>query len=217
MIMSRASLVATWRAGRAFATLLALLLLPLLAACGGGTTSADNSGDITPPLPTVVVPQGWATYSNTTYHYSFEYPANWFMADKSATLDYVEVYNFDPTQLDNVEDVPPPPYDKLELDAYANPNSLDIDSFYNSYQQTDTTTPPASSKVVTSITVNGQKALQVLQKPVQWADGQIQYPSMTYFVPSGDTVFILNELYATNNQPSAVFAHMLSSLKLNVK
>src|SRR5262249_32951895 len=91
----------------------------LLAGCGGGSEHCGG-GDRTPRDSTPVAPAGWKTYTNAMYHYSLEYPANWFPDDTSGTSDYLNIYNYDPQKVSDPEDIPPPPYNKLEIDAFAN-------------------------------------------------------------------------------------------------
>src|SRR5262245_4999108 len=103
-----------WSAG--WPTLLALLatLLLALAACGNATPSGMPS-DSAGPDATPIAASGWKTYSNTAHHYAIDYPANWFLDDTTATADYQEIYNFDPNELQNAEDMPPPPYNKYSI------------------------------------------------------------------------------------------------------
>jgi hypothetical protein len=202
---------ASWLAFPALLALTSMMLV--LAACGAATPSGMPS-DTQAPDATAIAPSGWKTYTNTAYHYAIQYPANWFLADSSQTADYQEIYNFDPNQLDNAEDVPPPPYNKYSIDAYANPKRLAMPDFYADYRATDSSTPPANSQQQRAVSVAGQSALQVVQRPVDWSGGSIKYASVTYFVPDGDSVLILAELYSPGSGPSDVFGHMIGSLKI---
>lgn len=202
-----------WLAVAALAFALAALLVCVLSGCGNTTPTGIPGEGAAPPV-TPVAPSGWTTYSNTTHHYSIQYPANWFNLDNSPTTEDVEIYNFDATQMDNMGAVPPPPYEKYAVDAYVNPNHLAMPDFYKLYEQTDSSSPPASSQSEQSATIAGRASLELVQHPVQWSGGRIDYPSITYFVPNGDQVLIVNELYSLGGQPSAVFAHMIGSLKV---
>jgi len=190
-----------------------LLAVALLAGCGGATPSGPpGEGDV--PTPAPIAPSGWKTYANTTYHYTIEYPANWFPSDTSPAAPYLEVYNFDASLVESADQIPPPPYNKYSIDAYANPNGLAMPAFYALYRETDATSPPASSQAQRPATVAGRPALEVIQQPVQWSNGKIAYPGVTYFVPDGASALIVSELYSTGGQPSTIFAHMIASLRI---
>lgn len=185
----------------------------LLAGCGSGSSSTSIRGQGQPVTMTPVPASGWTTYSNTTYGYTIQYPANWFTSGTSSSADDIEIYNFDPSQLDSTDTIPPPPFNKDSLDAFANPSHLAMSEYYAQYRASDPSSPPANSQTQRAATVAGRSALEVIQQTVQWSGGNIAYPSVTYFVPDGDNVLILNELYSPGGQPSAVFAHIVSSLK----
>jgi hypothetical protein len=201
------------RRGSHPALLALLLMVGLLAGCGGGNPSGlPDEGAVATPKP--VAPLGWKVYTNLTYHYSIEYPANWFPTDTSPSAPYLEIYNFDTSQVESADQIPPPPYNKYSIDAFANPNGLAMPAFFALYRETDSTSPPASSQTQRPATVAGRQALEVIQQPVQWANGKIDYPGVTYFVPDGASVLIIGELHSTDGQPSAIFAHMIASLRI---
>ena len=59
------------------------------------------------------------------YHYSLitgELVPN----NTSGTADYLSIYNYDPQKVSDPEDVPPPPYNKLEIHVFTNPNDLSL-------------------------------------------------------------------------------------------
>jgi hypothetical protein len=185
----------------------------LVAGCGNATpTGIPGDGDL--PDATPITPVGWTTYANTAFHYSIEYPANWFISNTSPTQEDVEIYNFDQSQVNGTEDIPQPPYNKYTIDAYVNPNNLAMPAFYTLYRETDSSSPPATSQSEHTATVAGRAALEVIQQPVQWSGGKIDYPGITYFVPDGDHALIISELYSLGGQPSSVFTHMIGSLKI---
>jgi hypothetical protein len=202
----------------AVGALVAMLLL--LAGCGGGgadTAGAEGaSSDATP-----VMAAGWKTYTNTMYHYSLEYPANWFPDDTSQTTDYLSIYNYDLQKVSDPEEVPPPPYNKLEIDAFTNPNKLSLPDFYSLFRETDPNSPPASSQETHILSMNGHQALQVTQQPVEWTGGKLDFPSVAYYVASdvasgaapSDFVLIVKEEYSTGGQPSPTLTHVVTSLK----
>jgi hypothetical protein len=190
----------------------ALCLMCLLAGCGTGNEEASG-GDTVASDATPVTPAGWKTYTNTMYHYSLEYPANWFPDDTSGTTDYLSIYNYDPQKVSDPEEVPPPPYNKLEIDAFTNPNKLSLTDFYALFRETDPDSPPASSQEARSLKVAGSDALQVTQQPVEWTNGRLDFPSVAYYIASGDFVLIVKEEYSTGGQPSATLTHVVNSLK----
>jgi hypothetical protein len=191
---------------------MALCLVCLLAGCGGGATDAGG-GESAPSDATPVAPAGWKTYTNTMYHYSLDYPENWFPSDTSQTTDYLSIYNYDPLKVSDPEDVPPPPYNKLEIDAFTNPNKLSLPDFYALFRETDPNSPPASSQQTRIVTVAEHQALEVTQQPVEWTGGKLDFASVAYYVASGDYVLIVKEEYSTGGQPSATLTHVVNSLK----
>ena len=194
-------------------TALALCLIGLLAGCGGGAGDDFGGGDTSISDATPVVAAGWKIYTNTMYHYSLEYPANWFPDDTSGTADYLSIYNYDPQKVSDPEEVPPPPYNKLEIDAFTNPNKLSLTDFYTVFRETDPDSPPASSQEARTLTIGDHQALQVTQLPVEWTDGKIDFASVAYYVASGDDVLIVKEEYSTGGQPSPTLTHVVTSLK----
>ena len=200
------------RQGLALSTL-AVLALVLLAGCGGGAGDDFGGGDTVAHDATPVAAAGWKTYTNTMYHYSFEYPASWFPDDTSGTTDYLGIYNYDPQKVSDPEDVPPPPYNKLEIDAFTNPNKLSLPDFYALFRETDPNSPPASSQQTRIVTVADHQALEVTQQPVEWTGGRLDFASVAYYVASGDYVLIVKEEYSTVGQPSATLTHVVNSLK----
>jgi hypothetical protein len=192
--------------------MLALVALGLLAGCGA--SEADSGvGDTAKSDATPVAPSGWKTYANTMYQYSVEYPANWFLSDTSPTTDYLNIYNYDPLKISDPENVPPPPYNKIEIDVFTNPNKLSLPDFYAVFRETDPVSPPASSQQTRNVTVAGHSALEVTQQPVEWTNGKLDYPSVGYYVAAGENVLIVKEEYSTGGQPSDILAHVVGSLK----
>jgi hypothetical protein len=193
---------------------LGVLVAALLALAGCGAGEGDvNGGETTMSDATVVAPAGWKTYTNTMYHYSIEYPANWFPDDTSGTTDYLNIYNYDPQKVSDPEEAPPPPYNKLEIDAFTNPNKLSLPDFYAVFRDTDPNSPPASSQQTRTLTIADHQALQVTQQPVEWTGGKLDFPSVAYYIASGDEVLLVKEEYSTGGQPSATLTHAVNSLK----
>jgi hypothetical protein len=184
----------------------------LLAGCGGAGEDT-GSGDTAPRDSTPVSAAGWKTYTSTMYHYSLEYPASWFPDDTSGTSDYLNIYNYDPQKVSDPEDVPPPPYNKLEIDAFTNPNKLSLTDFYAVLRDTDPDSPPASSQETRTLTIGDHPALQVTQLPVEWTNGKLDFASVSYYIASGDTVLLVKEQYSTGGQPSPELTHVVNTLK----
>jgi hypothetical protein len=111
------------------------------------------------------------------------------------------------------EEVPPPPYNKLEIDAFSNPNKLSLTDFYTVFRETDSDSPPASSQEARTLTIGDQQALQVTQLPVEWTGGKLDFASVAYYIASGDEVLIVKEEYSAGGQPSPTLTHVVNSLK----
>jgi hypothetical protein len=193
-------------------TALALCLICLLTGCGGAGDDFSG-GDTSTSDATPVVAAGWKTYTSTMYHYSLEYPANWFPDDTSGMTDYLSIYNYDPQKVSDPEEVPPPPYNKLEIDALTNPNKLSLTDFYAVFRETDSESPPASSQEARTLTIGDHHALQVTQQPVEWTGGKLDFASVAYYIASNDEVLMVKEEYSTGGQPSPTLTHAINSLK----
>lgn len=187
--------------------------LLLLAGCGGGAGDDFGGGDTVAHDATPVAAGGWKMYTNTMHHFRIEYPANWFPDDTSGTTDYLSIYNYDPQKVSDPEDVPPPPYNKLEIDAFTNPNKLSLTDFYTLFRETDPDSPPASSQEARTLTIGDHQALQVTQQPVEWTGGKLDFASVSYYVASGNEVLIVKEQYSTGGQPSPTLTHVVNSLQ----
>jgi hypothetical protein len=95
--------------------LLALLLVGLLAGCSSSAKGAGTSGSGSTPTataspkanetPTATASTSWATYTNTKYGYTIEYPTEWFPLDTSPTAGDFIVFNYDTSKVE----VPPFP------------------------------------------------------------------------------------------------------------
>ena len=64
-----------------------------------------------------------------------------------------------------------------------------------------------------TLTIADHQALQVTQQPVEWTNGKLDFPSVAYYVASGDNVLIVKEEYSTGGQPSPTLTHVVTSLK----
>ena len=220
------------RAGRTW-LVLGILAYALLAGCGRSSlvaqkgtialsaataTSMPTATPMLVPQPTIalpapITPSSWATYTNSTYHYTIQYLANWVTPQGvSPTAASVAVFNYDPRKISGVSDqyLPPPPLMKIEVDAAPNPSRQSASDFYATNEQNDPAAPPPSTRTTQHVTVAGRAALEVAQEPY----GSMQYVAITYYVPDGTTMLISTQFEVQNGQPSDVFAHMIASLTL---
>jgi hypothetical protein len=210
-------------AARRTAVLLCTVLGVLLAGCGSPqvttppsptpcvTATPAPSPQPAASEPTPIAQRGWSTYTNQTYHYSLQYPSNWFLPPISPSNFYA--FNFDPSQFAGA-DRPPPPYNEIEVDALPNPSQQSLTDFYASNRNSPTGPPPCSV-ATQQLTVARHPALEVVQTPTANAGpGAITYPTVTVYVADGTTILALYEFYSPGGRPSPVFAHMLASLAI---
>ncbi len=173
-----------------------------------------------PPAPTPIVPGGWSTVTNATYHYTIRYPSNWYVVRGGPVgnqgTDFA-IVNWDPAQYHPfTPDAPTPPYTKIGVEAFAVPSPQSPADFYSSQQ--NGASVPLCSRTTQQTTIAGRAALEVVQWPTpDTGFGAINYPQVTYDVADGVAasttwMFDVYEAYSPNGQPSAIFAQMLASL-----
>jgi len=104
------------QAARSVYALITTLLLGVLAGCGSSTQGADRFGS-TPTVtasprdnetPTATASTNWATYTNTKYGFTIEYPTGWYPSDTSPTAGGFDVYSYDSSKVSGypLPDVP---------------------------------------------------------------------------------------------------------------
>lgn len=168
---------------------------------------------VLPGGPAIISANGWSAYTNTAYHFSIQYPANWIVDSPLTTTGPITFLNYDPRQLNGAGLPPPPPYTAIAIDPFPNPSQLSPLEFYHANQNVSPLGPPACSQTTRQLTLAGHAALEIAQKPTQ-QNGYppITFPQMRYDVADGTTIVILGEVYSPDGATSPVFAHMLASL-----
>ncbi|HEY7349277.1 MAG TPA: hypothetical protein VH599_13265 [Ktedonobacterales bacterium] len=146
-----------------------------------------------PPQPAPIPPHGWATHTSSKYHYTIQYPANWF------ALGDFDVWNFNVEKF-NASYINPPLL-KIEVLPAPNPSQLSPSQFYTQDQQ-NSEGPPCSDPTTHATTVGGHDALEAIC-PSQ--------NDVEYFVSGGPYMFIIGQLNAVKGQPSPVFPQMIAS------
>jgi hypothetical protein len=148
-----------------------------------------------PPQPTPIPPQGWGTHTSTKFHYTIQYPANWF-----ASGDF-DVWNFNEQARPDLQFFSPPLL-KIEVLPMDNPSQLSPLQFYTQDQQSPNVTP-CSDPTTRSTQVGGHDAIEAIC-PSQNTDG--------YWVSDGQYMLYIFQLNAVNGQPNPVFPQMIASL-----
>jgi hypothetical protein len=170
-----------------------------------------------PPLasPPPITASGWAIYTNTAYHYSIQYPANWEARDLADTTNSSFRVNNSHGLLGGSGPYPAYPLNLISVEAVANTAQLSAADFVTNRQRnagpSDT---PICSQETHAVTVARRAAIELVQHPIQWNNGLIDFPATTYFVPDGTAILILSEVHSPGGQPSDVFTHMLASLTI---
>jgi hypothetical protein len=208
------------QAARSVYALAALLLLGLLAGCGSSTQGADRSGS-TPTVtasprdnetPTATASANWATYMNTKYGYTIEYPTEWFPLDTSPTAGNFIVYSYDSSKVSGY-----PLLDgatKIEIFTYPNPSQLSpADVLQQVLDQRTQRGEPIGPITKQSVTVAGQPSLEVIEGPHTGPFSGNTY-SITYMFPCGAVMLAVNQFWLPSGAPSAVLTHMVQSLTL---
>jgi hypothetical protein len=150
--------------------------------------------------PTPIPPNGWATFTDTVYHYSIEYPANWLVPSGLCSGNALDVYNYDSLHIGST---PPPGGHKIEVLPMDNPSQLSAADFYTQLkQQPGFTACPAETSQ--PMTVGGHNALEV-SCPA--------HNNVVFYVPDGQTMLAISESISVNGQPSDLLMHMVASLK----
>ncbi|HST86962.1 MAG TPA: hypothetical protein VLJ14_01190 [Ktedonobacterales bacterium] len=63
-------------------------------------------------------------------------------------------------------------------------------------------------------TIAGRAAVELIQHPIQWTNGLIDFPATTFYIPDGAVILVISEVHSPGGQPSDTFAHMLASLTI---
>jgi hypothetical protein len=170
-----------------------------------------------PPLasPPPITASGWAIYTNTAYHYSIQYPANWEARDPADTTNATFRVNNSHGLLGGSGPYPAYPLNLISIEAVANTAQLSAADFVTNRQRSaGPSDTPICSQQTHIVTVAGRAAIELVQHPIQWNNGLIDFPATTYFVPDETAILILSEVHSPGGQPSDVFTHMLASLTI---
>jgi hypothetical protein len=202
--------------------LLALLLGGLLAGCSSSAQGAGTSGSGSTPTataslkdnetPTATASTSWATYTNTKYGYTIEYPTEWFPLDTSPTTGDFIVFNYDTSKVE----VPPlpPGGTKIEIGVAPNPDHLSPDDMLQqSLDQSAQRGEARGTISKQSVTVAGQPSLEVIEGPHTGPFSGNTY-SIMYMIPYGTGMLAVNQYWLPSGAPSAVLTHMVQSLTL---
>ena len=198
------------------ATAIATPSAPLPTPTIGPAPCAAPTPAPQPPLasPQPITPSGWATYTNTAYRYSIQYPANWDAASPVDTAFHVNNFH-------NLLDGGGPnpnlayPLNSISVVAFPNPSQLSAaDLFAVIHANVARVDPPSCSQESHPVTVAGRAAVELVQHPIEWTNGLIDFPATTFYVPDGTAILILSEVHSPGGQPSDVFTHMLASLTI---
>jgi hypothetical protein len=125
--------------------------------------------------PTPIAPNGWATFTDSVYHYSVEYPANWLVPSGLCSGNALDVYNYDSL---HVGSTPPPGGHKLEVLPMDNPSQLSATDFYTQLKQ-QPGFPACPAETAQPMTVGGHNALEV-SCPA--------HNNVVFYVPDGQTM-----------------------------
>ncbi len=183
-----------------------IILQPTATATGTPTPLPTCSTPTEPPgssQPTPIPPSGWATYTDTVYHYTIQYPANWFVVSGSCAGMAFDVYNYDPWHVGS----PPAGGLKIEVFPLPHPSQLSASDFYNQLKQEQQgqpgATPPCPAETTNSLQVDGRDALEV-SCPAQ--------NSVVFYVPDGQTMLSAYESISMDGHPSDVLTYMVTSI-----
>lgn len=172
------------------------------------------------PAPTPIAGTQWMTYTNNLFHYSVQYPTNWYVPDTSPASNDFSLLNFDPrTYHPGADALPPPPYTKIEIRPLQGTDGQTPAEAYAAGYPNNPLAAPECSRTTTQTTIGGHDALQVVQWPAASGYGPpTTYPQVFYYVVSGtgQPLLSLSEAYSPGGQPSPTLARMLASLKFSV-
>jgi hypothetical protein len=172
------------------------------------------------PAPTPIAAVQWTTYTNTSFHYSVQYPVGWYVPDTSPASNDFSLLNFDPrTYHPGADALPPPPYTKIEIRPLQGSENQTPPEAYAAGYTNNPLAAPECSRTATQTTIAGHNALQVVQWPAASGYGPpTTFPQVFYYVVvgTGQPLLSLGEAYSPGGQPSPPLARMLASLQFTV-
>ncbi len=173
------------------------------------TPCSSNSGpSLQPPgqgTPVTIFPfTGWATYTNTAYHFTINYPKGWPNDGVCSDAQSLIVHNYDYGQITNPAF--PPGAIKIELDVRDNANGMTALDFWNQEMQADQQSPggpPCPSFTTRQLQVAGRSAVEGGCPSLRWD---------SYYIPDGKVMLVISEGTANGIDPSALLTQMVNSL-----
>jgi hypothetical protein len=164
---------------------------------------------ITPPSSSqsaIIPPKGWTTFTDSVYHYSIQYPANWIVPYGSCSGMAFDVYNFDPRVGDGGPEYPAGGF-KIEVLPLPNPEGLSALDFSKQEAKKTDDSLPCPSYTTKPLKVAGRDA-------VATTCPAIPLIGYIYYVPDGVTMLSIGQTYPVNAQPDLVLTQMVASLTI---
>lgn len=173
------------------------------------TPCTSQSGpSLQPPgqgTPVTIFPfTGWATYSNTAYHFTINYPKGWPNDGLCSDAQSLIVHNYDYSQ--NTGPGFPPGAIKIELDVRDNSAGMTALEFWNQEMQADQQGvggPPCPSFTTRQLQIAGRSAVKGGCPGLRWD---------SYYIPDGKFMLVISEYAANGIDPSALLTQMVNSL-----
>jgi hypothetical protein len=160
-----------------------------------------------PPLggtPTPIAPAGWSTYTNTKYHYTINYPANWGVDNlQCPDADSLTIRNFY-TQQWGIHGYPPGGIE-IELSAGDNSSQTSALAALQSEERGDQSValPHCTTFTTRALTISGHDA----------AEGNcIVEGFILVYIADGTTMFRIIDDVAPNGQPQSIFTQIINSI-----
>lgn len=158
-----------------------------------------------PPTPPPIVPNGWATFTDTIIHYSIKYPANWIIPYGVCEGSALDVYNYDPRD-GSGSSVFPPGGVKIEALPEDNPTQLSAAAFFQMVQQNQLGGSPCPAYTTQSLNVDGREALLVTCPAMPTL-------SPLYYVPAGKPAGMqMLSISQYNGQTFSILEQMVESI-----
>jgi hypothetical protein len=173
----------------------------------GPTGASSTPGATVPPGPVA----SWSTYTNTTYHFTLKYPANWGLDNLNCPdSGYLAFWNYNYIGWQGPGF--PPGGIKIELYALENPNGLSAMQFFQMEEQNEQQNPvdgPACSAYTTrALQVDGRDAVEATCSSLGYdmfyiPDGSVMLRMVEYSAPDGDPSYttlkqMVNSMLFTN-------------------
>ncbi|HEX3270872.1 MAG TPA: hypothetical protein VHR15_09495 [Ktedonobacterales bacterium] len=188
---------------------------PTPAPASGCQPRVTTAAPVPPsPAPKPIVPQGAASYTNTTAGYSIKYPSNWYVSDATPTGGF-QILNYTPPNPGT--EISPPPYNAVRIDYLENPSHLTPEAYH-------TANPPYSFREIGALAcwetlsrtqVGGHTAYALVVWSADYTDGgktQIYRPGIRHYITAGAYLLRVDELYSEGAKPSAALRQVITSM-----